>query len=190
MEFFLTPLSWIKDWFLARKDQKRDAHYLAVQVVFCLEEYVEGCAEVAKDSGYIVSLDYRMEPKSERPSPPDYPDNINWKSIDSDLMTRILFFPREVRTVDSQIDHLFKNLLFIDHEFGFEERQLQYARLGLLAHGIIKDLRKDYDISNQNTRDWQPESFFQNIIDTINKDRAERARTAAKYIPNDEEKPT
>ena len=169
-------MAWIRESFSAWQNRKRNARYLAIRVVCQLDEYVADCIDVAYDEGVVIAADGEMQAKSEPPLPPVYPNDIDWKSIDSNLMYRALSLPSEAQITKRLVDSTFAQLMPVDHEFGFETRQLQYSRLGLFAYRITKDLRRIYNIPVRDTGLWDPERGLQINIKEIENARNERAK--------------
>ena len=92
-----TFLTLFKDWWMAAQIRKKQAHYLAVCVVCVLDKYIESCADVACDGeGDLDEYGaYVCEVKD--PQKPSYAEDIDWRSIDADLVYRILEFPKRNR---------------------------------------------------------------------------------------------
>lgn len=173
-------------WFQSRKN-KKDAEYLAIQIACMLERYVIGCAEVARDDGL-----YHGQPDSDgysriRVSVPKFePESIEveWKSLPAHLMYEVLSLPNEIEIANSRIDAVFDCVaLPPELEEGFEERQYQYALLGIKASKLASMLRKHANLPERMSSDWDPVKIMEEQklkIDTCR----ERMRCQSSMIAN------
>lgn len=99
-------LSRFLDWLAATEIRRRQAHYLAIRVVCVLDQYMEACARIARDDGSCEGRpdeNGSLVQQVEDPQKPMYADDIDWKSIDADLMYAILSFPNEIYAADQAI---------------------------------------------------------------------------------------
>src|SRR5436305_213062 len=92
-------ISWLQSYVADKKETHKKARYLAIRVVCILDKYLEDCAEVVKDDG--LSFGQRnsegcLEPQVKAPGAPDYPDDVEWITIEPELMYRILSLPADV----------------------------------------------------------------------------------------------
>jgi hypothetical protein len=88
--YFSSRLGLSKDKRLRKEELDRHARYLAIRVVFRLDPFISGCTDVVNDSG----LDDRegiTHPNADEPSI-TFPDDVDWKSIDANLMYCVLRF--------------------------------------------------------------------------------------------------
>jgi hypothetical protein len=147
-----------KDWLFGRKERSRHAVYLAVRVVCTLDEFIFGCSEVVST---LWNDPNAPLPKVHTPKFPGFQDDLDWKSISPDLMYEIISFPNDIKAADNTVE-------FVDYvisgppnyEETAEERQYQYALLGLKAGKLADRLRNEYAIPRRN-RDWKPADHFQ-----------------------------
>ena len=168
-------------WLSERMKRKSDARYLAIRIVCQLDRYVINCARVAQDHGRLHPHERMVFSTKELP-PPSYPDDINWSSVDHNLVYRILSLSHEAEIAARLIDSEFDDEIPV-YDRGIEERQMQFSNLGLLAYGITQDLRKLYSIPRQNLNDpnaYRSEIIFQNRIAEIKKKRRKRKSEANK----------
>lgn len=154
----------------SKYDSKRSARYLAIRVTCTLDKYVEDCIEVVYDDGLSYGQrppDGRLAPQVMAPGPPVFPDDIDWKSIDHELMYEILSFPSDVEAGDNAIAFAWDIASPPDFEEVFEERAFRYAGFGLTAYELTKKLRKKYDIPSKDYQDWDPISKLQEELEAI-----------------------
>lgn len=191
---------------LEEQRRERNARYLAIRILCQLDQYVLLCGDVARDDGRLsrtfgrsfkkkfdkdISISSLSEddflrcmgvPLDSSTPKLDYPSDVDWSSIDHDLAYRILSLPNIVKNISPSI--LIEFVIEADfnpaptYERGYEERQLQYSKIGLLVHGITEDLRGKYSIPKHHSINDQdddaPEVVFQKKINGIEKKRRER----------------
>lgn len=176
-------------WWMHRESIQRKARYLAIRVVCLLDKYLEDCVSVVKDDGLCYGSrteDGCLEPQVACPSAPNFPDDIDWKSINYDLMYEILSFPSDIEAADGVISHTWDHVAFPpDYEEGFEERAFQYAKLGITAHKLAQKIRDQYEIPPRNYDEWNPVSELESELKKINIQREKRATLLPK-LPSGE----
>lgn len=157
-------LTGAKDWLSDFRVRSRDARYLAIRVVCALDQYVDGCVGVVGDDGLYHGQrdqDGCRDIQVSLPDAPSFPKDIDWKSIPQGLMYQTLRFPNEIEAANRQIGGVWDMLAFPpDYEEGFEERQFQYASLGLSASNLANDFRKKYGIHDREHHGWDPEEYL------------------------------
>lgn len=184
-------IPWLREEFNESRLRKRHAMYLAARVVCVLDEYVEKCVKVVGDDGTIMGQaavrdengqEY-YEPQVPLPDAPDYPDDVDWKSINSSLMYRLLALPNTARETDRYISSCSEHAFPPDYEELFQARGTGYATLGLEALKLVKELRKTINIPEKNygkwNSDWNPEEYFRNEINKVEERQAKRAASFA-----------
>ena len=166
-----------KDIWVGWRSRSKNAQYLAIRVVSILDRFVEGCAGVAADDG--LSYGQRNEkgmceiqvptPKFEIQSL-----DVDWKSIPAGLMYEILSFPDLVYDAGNRVSATFDILSPPDYEDGFEERQYQYALLGLQASQLSDKLRRKYRLPKHHYGHSSPVKYLQATRDRIKEVRSQR----------------
>jgi len=173
-------LTIAREWWFQKRKNRKDAEYLSIQVSCELERYVARCAEVVADDGL-----YRGQPdedgyhKCQVVAPTFNPMsfNVEWKSLPVNLMYEILDFPYQGelanRTISSAFEHLADPP---DYWQGFEERQFQYATLGITASQLATKLRNHVNLPARHIGDWHCVDYMEEKKLAIESERAERAR--------------
>lgn len=168
-------------WWVNTQSVKRKARYLAIRIVCLLDKYIEDCVSVVNDDGLCYGSrteDGFLEPQVACPSTPIFPDDIDWKSINYDLMYEILSFPSNMEAADGMISNVSEfDATPPDYEEFFEERAFQYAELGITAHKLAQKLRDQYTIPAQNYDEWNPISELKSKLEKIKARRKERAQS-------------
>ena len=90
------------------RERKKKANYLAVDVISELEKFISECTVIIVDKETFSNLlndviSVRLA------SPPKYATNIDWTSIDSDLMLKIFSSGSTIRMFEIQLDAIRKN---------------------------------------------------------------------------------
>jgi len=140
-------------WYFSQKDTEKSARYLAIRVVCVLDKFIQDCLAVVQDDG--LSYGQRtpagfLEAQVRPPDAPSYPTDVDWKSIDPDLMYKILSFPSEVEFGDKVVGYAWDNASPPDFDEGFEERAFWYTQFGLRANDLIQALCSIYNIPKRN----------------------------------------
>ena len=178
-------IPWFREWLNENRLRKKHAAYLAVQIICVLDEYIGECCEVAGDDGTSMGQpagrtedgQAYYEAQVLPPKPPCYPDGVDWKSIDNNLMYRILALPNNARKTDLYIDASSEHAFPPDYEEFFEARWEGYSSLGLEAIKLKEELRKKYDLPDESFEinpDWNAKQFLEEKIDKLKEIRARR----------------
>ncbi|PCJ61612.1 MAG: hypothetical protein COA65_01275 [Rhodospirillaceae bacterium] len=169
-------LTLIKDAWSDMRMRARHARYLSVRIACILDRYVNECVEVVQDDGGQQDQEGCLHPQISLPAPLIYPDDVDWKSIDCELMYVLLTLPGEAEAANRSIAFVCSEVAFPpDYEEVFEERQHQYARLGLAASDLAQRLRNVYNIPAQNPGGWNPSQYLRKKKDKIDQARANSA---------------
>ena len=147
--FLGTGLMWFKDYVLERARIKKEATYLAIQVVWLLNKFVPNCHELIEAtsvSEYKRNSEGFLLPTVNKLDPVIFSPDMNWKSLDKDLMFKILSFPNEVLLVEKEIFDCIYFDYYPDLSNFFEERTFRYTDLAEKAGGLEKTIRERYGI--------------------------------------------
>lgn len=179
-------IPWIKDSLYQRKTRRLHGAYLAVRVANILDEFVDKCVEVVQDDGTRMGRAAERDkngfdlfiPQVRCPDAPVFPSDLDWKSIDTNLMNRILSFPNSVRGANSAIDFVGSDIASPpDFQELFEERGEQYAKLGLEALRIASVLRRSYGFKQRiaSNSDWSSKRVLDKKMQEIEAIKIKRA---------------
>ena len=172
-----TALPWFRD----RWNNKRQARYLAIRVVCVLDEFVDQCTCVVADDGLCDgqrNAQGCLEPQIAQPKGLPLPTDVDWRSIDYDLMYNILTLPSRIEGENRAISFAAENSFPPDYNEVFEERRHRYSCLGLDAAALTNVLRTRYGIPAQEFGDWDPIGYLTDEkikIDKIREDRKSRS---------------
>jgi len=144
-------IAFINYWLGLRKDRRlkeddlgRAGNYLAIRVVCLLDAFVDGCVNVALDNGRLGPSGEK-EPEHAAPKL-EYPTDVDWKTIKSDLMYQALALPNGVSAAMESIASASEFTMAPDHEEYFEARSIAFGEIGLKAIGLANDFRAAYGI--------------------------------------------
>lgn len=141
--FLGAVISLFGQWWAERRSRQRQASYLAIRVLCVLDEFVYECTEVADDQGMAGPNDSYEPTKEHDPNAPSFPNDVDWKSIDSALAYDILSLPHKINIAQRSIE------LAETRGEDFEEWQYQYVILGLDAANLAAKLRKECKIAGR-----------------------------------------
>lgn len=165
-------LTGFKDWVASHLSKKARKKYLATRVVSMLEIFVDNCALVLTDDGTICGQpdkDGLYYPQIKTPTFEPLLLDVDWLSIDANLMHKILYLPNEVYMANSKIRNLW------DHEPHhpdfFPERYYQYSKLAIKANGIIEELCKEAAIKVSEEHNWFDADLFEEKLKEIEEQR-------------------
>ncbi len=163
-------IPWIKESITQKQSRTEEGTYLAVRVICILEEYADACIHVVQDDGTILGQAVEQDnngvglyiPQVPIPPGPTFPDDVNWKSIDTKLMYRILSFPNMARSINDSINFVANDIASPpDYYELFEARWEGYINLGLEAIEIAKLLRVKYKLPKETRNtDWDPKQYL------------------------------
>ncbi|MEL7799685.1 hypothetical protein [Idiomarina loihiensis] len=178
-------LTILKDWWFQRKRNRKEIEYLCIHVTCMLDRFVSGCCDVVYDDGL-----YHGQPDQDGYSriqvrPPQFkPENLDveWKSLPSTVMYKVLNFPQKIEQANSTIDANFEHANPPDYLEGFEERQLQYANLGLRANQLTTELRVLGKLPVEEKGDWDPIEHMEDQKAKIEQLREKRYKAQEKMF--------
>lgn len=148
-------------WFTQRRERRaadekldRERLFVTTELIFILEDYAEGCARVATDSG-------EDNPQGEKEPVSAYPELDlsdaagDWRTLPALLMYRI----RELPVMQNESIRAVQEVGEYDHApyytDTFRERKYQFARLGMKAVILAMRLRKSEGLPETRLRDTQ-----------------------------------
>ena len=184
----------LNDIWTSHREIRKDGSYAAIRLISILETYADRCIDVVQDDGTFQGRpagrhsagDEYCEAQEDTPAPLQYPEDIEWRSLDEPLMHRILALPNKARQTNRYIHESTEYSSPPYFEDYFDARQEGYARLGAEALNIISDLRKRFRVSVNSgihmASDWDPAEFLSKKIQKIDQERAqlEKRRSEAK----------
>lgn len=172
-------LTVVREWWFQSRKNRKEAEYLAIQVSCELERYAARCADVVGDDGLCHGQPDEhgycaIQVEAPKFDPMSF--KVEWKSLPTDLMYEILNFPYNAEIADHAISNTFEYAADPpDYCEGFEERQFQYAILGIAASRLATNLRKHVDLPSRAVGDWDPVRYMEEKKSAVESRRAERA---------------
>ncbi|MCU4677469.1 hypothetical protein N7931_17745 [Catenovulum sp. 2E275] len=114
--------------------------------------------------------------------------DVNWKSLPTNLMYKILRLPSRVHDANAYISTEWKYASYPpDYEELFEARIEKYAELGLIAIKLVEELQELAKLPTvPKTDDWDPKSRLQQAYDKIKAEidaRNQRNQLVAQQMP-------
>jgi hypothetical protein len=174
-------LNLSKDKQLRQDELDRRARYLAIRVVCKLDPFVSECCEVVHDEGRPDG-EGEMHPQLADPTL-SFPEDVDWKSVEPDLMYRVLGFPNELDNANLYIKSTLDNIASRpDYSEYFEERILRYGQLGLTALALADEIRQTYNIPSQDFGKWHPKNMLEDAVAKAKREREESQAEPAKFM--------
>lgn len=171
-------LTLFRDFWTDYRTRERKATYLAIRVTCILERFIDGCVSVALDEG---EEDERglLHTTASRPELNLEALDVDWQSLNLDLMYEILNFPSDIEESNKIVDSVAEHVAFPPYyEEIFEERQYQFSKLGLKAHDLATRLRAKYSIPKRKFENWNP---IERIAETKKKIESLRHKREEKH---------
>lgn len=176
-------LTIAKEWFFKANEKKKNAEYLAILITSMLERFIVGCAEVVADDGLYHgqrNIHGEKETHTVLPSFDPLSAQVEWKALPANLMNDLLSFPLEIESARAKIAGVYE---FVsdppDHDEFFQERQYQYALLGIRASKLSANLRAHVRLPSKTMGDWNPVEYMQSQLTEIDHNREEYAKAQA-----------
>lgn len=182
-----SALTIAKDSFAAWRQRKQEGSYSAIRLICILHEYADQCIDVVQDNGTIHGIPAGVTTGGEdyyaaqvrQPAPPQYPDDIAWRSLPEALMHQVLGLPNKARTTDRYIDGQAEYVATPpDYSEFFDARQEGYAKIGYDALNLAEQLAEKYQIKATHEADlgidWDAKAFLCDIIRKFENLRKER----------------
>lgn len=174
-------LTVAREWWSQRVKDVKDAAFLAVQVVGQLDRFVAGCASVVADDGLSEGRPDEQGYRRAQVTPPKFePENFNveWKSLPLELMYGVLDLPYKIGAANHSIENAYEyQATPPDFDEFFEERQYQYALLGIEAARLSTALRHHAKLPLRVAEEWDPVQYMlqaRSKIDSLREDAATR----------------
>ncbi|MES0150805.1 hypothetical protein NKJ95_26870 [Mesorhizobium sp. M0012] len=162
-----------------QEERDRHATYVATRVVCMLDPFVLRCVEVVNDVGLYVEGE--LTPQVETPTL-EFPEELDWKTVDAALMYRILTLPNEIAAADSTISAYAEFSGPPNWDEVWSERKFQYGRVGLYALDLAAALRDRYGLAPNDYSRWDPRDLLDAAYTAEDKRRKETVVSVRKMI--------
>jgi hypothetical protein len=167
-----------------RQSRTRDAQYLAIRVVCALDPFISDCCNVVGDWGDEGQDGYRYA-RTNTPTI-SFPDDLNWKSIEPELMARILGLPNELIATERSLDTVMDFAATPPgYEEYFEERVFRYGQIGLATLALADEIRRTFKIPAGKFRRWDPKETLEREVTKIQKERQNAIAHAEVWQPSE-----
>lgn len=180
-----SAISWFQVHWTNTQAAKKNARYLAIRVVCILDKFVEDCADIVSDDGLSFgqrTSDGLLEAQVKAPGPPLFPEEVDWRSIEHELMYKILSFPSEVEEADRMIKFSESIAGPPDFEDWFIERSFYYSQLGLEAYKLSEELCEKYGIQKKRYNEWNPLEVLKRELSEVSKKRQKRMEEHKNFV--------
>ena len=158
----LALVGWISSVLKEWMDRRRKARYLAVRIVPIIDQFLNDCSACLGDDGLLfgnADENGYTPPREKLPSTPDYPDDIDWLSIDHKIMYGLLLLPHQVKSATESILWMDLNVSTPpDFDEGFEARRGRLPDIAIAAEELAKSLRKKFKLPARDDENFNPMS--------------------------------
>lgn len=136
----------VKEWLVSNTRRNADAAYLAVVVASHLDRFANGCLSVALDDGTAegrpAGKNGEYAPTTRAPEFLPLEMKVEWKALPREIMHAILRLPDERDQIQNRLGGIMEfNYDPPDHAEYFWARRRDYAKLGLRAGALARQLR-------------------------------------------------
>lgn len=179
-------LTFVKDWWMQKSKQQKEISYLCIHVSCALDRFIDGCVGVVGDDGLFQGQPdkdgYHFIQVTLPTFEPESLD-VDWKSVPAKIFYEILNFPIAIESSNKIISAEFQNVAFPPEYYeGFEERQLQYAILGIKADDLASRLRKLGKLPPKEISEYNPVKYMNERKSKIEELRDKRYRRQQEMI--------
>lgn len=176
-------LTYLRERSAEKRKASKDAALLAAIIGGELDKFISSCADVAQDDGEVDRDTGFTNERTEVPSFDPSKFAVEWRSIDEKIMFDIHDLPYQIGFSNDAISATGEYDSPPDYSEWFDERQYQYARLGLHCVNIVARLRAAAKLRPRpKTFEWKPEEVFQTKIDKIETQRAKRNQDMLDWV--------
>ncbi len=176
-------LTQMREHLSQRKREKKDAAYLVVLVAGALDRFSAECVRVVGDDGLCQGQPDEHGYRTVQVEAPTFQAElfaVDWKSLPAPLMYAILDLPYRIEMACERIRNAGEyEAMPPDFEEFFEQRQFEYATLGLEAAALAAELRRHAGFPERPTGPWDPLAYMEEERSKIEAARKERASRPA-----------
>ncbi len=156
-------LTIARDLYNEHRTQKKRAMYLALKVTCILDQFTIECTYIVGDDGYMHGGDEQgcATTQTSYPKLDLYSADVDWQSLPFYLMYETLSIHTHIEAANSLISSTYEYVSHPpDYEEHFEERQYEYAKLGLLANKLSNNLRQYYKMPKKHYEKCNPNDYL------------------------------
>lgn len=142
------------------RDSTKKANYLAARIISVLEDYLHHCIDVVYDEG---QEDHQgiTSPTVCLPELIDFPDDIDWKSIDPKLMFDLLLLPSKAHKRNREIEFSWEIANLPDNSEVINTRVKCYSEIGLEVIRLRDILCTKHGIKLEKNKNWDSKTFLE-----------------------------
>lgn len=159
-------LGALKEILLNWWERRRLVNYQAMLIAAVLDQFITDCIELIYDPKHI-DLEGVVHGTVSNPTI-NWPPEIDWPSIPSELMYRCLLLPSQAKAAAEQASFVAEHVSGPpDYSEYFEELELKFAEVGLQAFHIMKRLKESYGVHSKDRYDVDPQEIFQGTVKSV-----------------------
>ena len=165
--------NFFKDLYFDSQKRKTERNYIAVQLIFLLDDFAYNCGEVSWDYGYNPSFPETESHEYEAQTKDPVFDMTSVKGEHKHLQPMMLY---RLQNINIEIAKAKDRLRYITNSPNFDyddlpgyfkSRRKEYAAIGLYASDIADELRRKFKVPYRD--DWNPRIIINNSIKSMNR---------------------
>lgn len=183
--FVGSGISWLQSYWTGKNERNKSARYAAIRIVCVLDKFLQDCTDVVNDDGLNEgqrNSNGCLAPQINHPTTISYPEDVDWKSIDSEIMFKLLSFPSEIEDGNRLIQATEKFAEKPDYADWFNERKYYYCTFGLFALKLSNEISKKYGVKTKKYIYWDPEKDLNEKLSVVNKQRRQRIEEHKNFV--------
>ncbi|WP_152999652.1 hypothetical protein [Pantoea stewartii] len=165
-----------KDLYFDYKKRKTEKNYIAVQLIYLIDDFVYKCGEVAWDQGYNPAYpepyDYSYEAQSDTPNFDMSSVKGEHKYLEPIMLYKLQSINVEIAKATDRLREITNSSDF-DHDmisYYFTCRRREFAEVGIKASAISDEIRKKFKVPYHD--DWNPRETIISSLNQMNRQRA------------------
>ncbi|MDR6350848.1 hypothetical protein [Pantoea sp. SORGH_AS_0659] len=165
-----------KDFYFDYQKRKTEKNYIAVQLIYLLDDFVYQCGEVAWDQGYNPAYpepeDYTYEAQVESPTFDMSSVKGEHKYLEPLMLYKLQSINVEIAKAKDTLREITSSPDF-DHDsisYYFTVRRREFAEVGIKASLIADEIRNNFKVPYHD--DWNPRETIILSLKNMNRQRA------------------
>lgn len=159
---------------LRDEEIERRARHAAMIIVCLLDSFIIQCCRAASDEGEVDREGYTIR-TSEAPTL-ILPEDLDWRTLRPELMYGILALPNDLASAEQTISAAADFASLPDYAEAFEASQMEYAKLGLAALRLVRQIREAYEIPVREFGGWKPSEVLDRTITKVQNELRDREK--------------
>jgi hypothetical protein len=180
-------LNWLREYVTAHVKRQVEASTMAFSLATQLDRLIAECVDVISDPLYVDPGSGITEATVADPII-EFPKEWRWEVLPKLLQYRIRSIPNTIDVIGRKVASIYEyGEGPPEYSDAYNERELLFAKLGLEALALNKELVKRYGVPTLNRGDWDPAESFRAKIEKLaeikEKIAAQRPKSLMRWSP-------